>query len=141
MCNFPFKSQLLGKSQQLLRHHNAQRCVLPVSFPVDLLLWQQKENWQNTSLCNDLFSIVSIGKCPVSGNQNEIIWNFSIKKFNQEDAHKVRQLCLQRDSRDSFLAELMFWTLYFHKQNDNKLAFFWEKSWKLVLFYSGTLPS
>ena len=35
---------------------NAQRCVLPVSFPVDLLLWQwwiqRKGNLQNAPLCN-----------------------------------------------------------------------------------------
>jgi hypothetical protein len=37
---------------------------------------------------------------------------------------RVLQLCLKRDSRDSFLAKMMFTTLLFHQQNDNKLAFF-----------------
>ena len=54
---------------------------------------------------------------------------------------KVRQLCLQRDTWDSFLAKLMFWTLYFYHKMTIGWLFFEKKSWKLVLFYFGTLPS
>ena len=41
---------------------------------------------------------------------------------------RVRQLFPQRGSRDFLLAKLIFWTLYFHQQNDNKIGFFFEKN-------------
>ena len=40
---------------------------------------------------------------------------------------RVRQLFPQRGSRDFLLAKLIFRTLYFHQQNDNKIGFSLKK--------------
>ena len=74
-------------------------------------------------------------------------WNYSREKtIHQNTISLVKRstviwrLVLQRDSGYFTLAEMVFQKLFFCIGNDNKCAFFWEKSFKTWFVSFATLP-
>ena len=97
-------------------------------------------HWNSSSfISKSVNKIRCIGKYMVEKN---LPWKLFSRTYLWKN-HFVKARTLQERRFFTFtlliLAELMFWMLYFHQKNNNKLAFFEKNCWNLWNLFWSTL--